>query len=455
VSAAGAGPLAPPLAEAFSSPYRHPYLIGLFLAVNAIPDVYGVIDGPDCNYRKAEWVFGSHDLRSTLLDALGQHRVVPTLVNAEGVIKSVGDEVVKRIRRVSLLPDVGLCMVCSMPHVTIIGTQYGRLLEGLRDQVPFPLIEVPSRSLDGDWLDGYADTLTAIAQSIDVRGADPSPRRVAVIGHLMDRTEYDQLANVSEIERMLGAVGLDPVSIWLSGRPYAHLVAARDAGLLLAFPHGVAAARALARRTGARVIEVPVPFGLGPTQRLLRAVAAALDPGGASGDGGLTGEVERFIDAELGRLVPRLEWVIPRVFLGRQVAFSGDPALFGSIVQLCEELGMEVVHLSSSVRRPGWLGEPEPGGQILPPMTFAGPSATLARELGALIDEGAIDLVIADSHLALLTPQTQRVAFLEHGFPSERRHALSERPFLGFRGWISFVDELAAVVMAAMASRGR
>lgn len=438
------------VAESFTPPYRHPYLVGLFLAVNAIPDAYAIIDGPDCNYRKAEWVFGSHDLRSTLLDALGRHRIVPTLVNAEGVILSVGDEVVKRIRKVAQLPGVGLCLVCSMPHVTIIGTQYGRLLDGLRDEVPFPMVEVPSRSLEGDWLDGYAEALTVIAQSLDVRGAAPDPRRIAVIGHLMDRNEYDQQANVAELERMLGALGLETVSVWLSGRPYAHLEEARNAGLLLAFPHGLAAAQALARRTGARVIEVPVPFGLGPTQRLLRAVAAAI------GDEPTADAAERFIDAELGRLVPRLEWVIPRVFLGRRVAFSGDPALFGAVVQLCEELGMEVAHLSSAARRPRWLEDLGARLGIAPPMTFAGPGATLAREIAALIAEGAVDVIIADSHFSFLTPPVMKgVAFLEHGFPSERRHALSERPFLGFNGWISFVDDLAAAVMASVASAAR
>jgi hypothetical protein len=36
--------------ERFDVPYRYPYHLGLFMAVNAIPGCYAVIDGPDCLY---------------------------------------------------------------------------------------------------------------------------------------------------------------------------------------------------------------------------------------------------------------------------------------------------------------------------------------------------------------------------------------------------------------------
>ena len=47
-------------------------------------------------------------------------------------------------------------------------------------------------------------------------------------------------------------------------------------------------------------------------------------------------------------------------------------------------------------------------------------------------------MIIADSHFGFIASREMNgVAFLEHGFPSERRHALSERPFLGFNGYIA------------------
>ena len=170
-----------PIEVEYSVPHRFPFHIGLFLAVNAIPDAYGLIDGPDCIFRKTEWVHGKHDWRSTLLDGLGNHRIVNTLMNAEQVIKNKGDELTTRIRRVSALPGSALIVVCSMPHVMIIGLQYDKILRGLQPEVSPQLIELPSRSLDGDWLDGYAETLAVIAYKQPIsRGSIASIRAVNV-----------------------------------------------------------------------------------------------------------------------------------------------------------------------------------------------------------------------------------------------------------------------------------
>jgi nitrogenase molybdenum-iron protein alpha/beta subunit len=421
-----------PIEVEYSVPHRFPFHIGLFLAVNAIPDAYGLIDGPDCIFRKTEWVHGKHDWRSTLLDGLGNHRIVNTLMNAEQVIKNKGDELATRIRRVSALPGSALIVVCAMPHVMIIGLQYDKILRQLQPEVSPQLVELPSRSLDGDWLDGYAETLAVIAENIDVSGAAPDPRKVAIIGNLMDRTEEDQVANVRELERMLGGIGLTVSSVWLSGRPYAHLGEAKHAGTLLALPLGRRAAQVLAARTGARVIEIETPFGLGRSQRMLRKVGRALD---------LADRAERFIDLELGRIVPRLEWVVGHLFVGRRVAFSLPPDLFGGALQIAAELGMEVVHLSSSASR-RYLDvdlDAELGPGV--PALFAPSKGQLHQSLGEIVGEGGLDLAVGDSDFC--DHVIASVPCVELGFPAHFDHALFERPHLGFTGWICFVDRLA------------
>ncbi|MCA9681138.1 MAG: DUF3383 family protein [Myxococcales bacterium] len=119
--------------ERFGVPFRFPYHLGLYMAVNAIPGCFAVIDGPDCIYRKAEWIHGKHDLCSTLLDVGGRHRVVSTLMHSAEVIKSKGEAVVKRLRRIGQLPEAELVLVNSMPHVQIIGTQYDALIAEVED----------------------------------------------------------------------------------------------------------------------------------------------------------------------------------------------------------------------------------------------------------------------------------------------------------------------------------
>lgn len=396
-----------------TQPTTFSYQVGILLAINAVPDAYLVIDGPDCVYRKAEWIAGRHDLRSTLLDPLGAHRLATTLTAAEEVPLARGDEVKARLRAIARTRRASVAFVSAMPHVAILGLQYDKIVRELADELPFKLEVIPSRSLEGDWLDGYEETLTALARTIDPAGGDVRPERVAVIGHLMDRNEFDQEANVGEIERMLRGVGLDPVSVWLSGRPYEHLCRARDAATLLALPRGLPAAKALAERTGARVVEVPVPFGVQNTRAFLEAAAATL---------GRTARADDFIERELGTLVPRLEWAVQHYLVGKRVLFGGDPSLFPGIRDVCSEVGMELVGLLSTAR--------------------GTPSELSDRET---VDE--LDLVIGPFTVGIAVGA--HVGKLQLGFPSFTRHRLYPRPFLGMQGWVALLDD----VMHALATR--
>jgi nitrogenase molybdenum-iron protein alpha/beta subunit len=423
--------------ERFDLPYRFPFHLGLYMAVNAIPGCYVVIDGPDCLYRKAEWIHGKHDLRSTLLDVGARHRIVPTMMHSGEVINSKGEAVRSRLRRVAQLPDAELVLVNSMPHVQIIGTQYDKIIAEVEAETPLPMIEVPSRALEGDWLDGYSEVLNAIASRIPIAG-ELDPNRVAIIGLLMDRTEADHLANVAELERCVAALGLEPCATWLSARPLADLAQAGSAGTLLALPHGRAAAEILAKRSGAKLVIVEQPFGLRGTLRMIRALASAT---------GREPQAERFIEAELRSLLPSLEWLVPSVLVGRTLAFSGDPTLFDGLLEGTRELGMEVAYLNAPARRPAFgceLDEDQHGE--LPPVTFAAPRPTVARHLATLKDQ--LDLVIGSSQTPSPGAHLGHCARIEFGFPSFYRHALFDSPFLGFRGWAWFVQTVANALLA-------
>lgn len=409
---------------------RLTYHLGLFLATNAIRDAVTVIDGPDCIFRKTQWVHGKHDWSSTLLDALGEHRVANTLLSADRVVNDRGDVLAARLRKVAGLGSASAVLVCSMPHVTIIGTQYDRILRGLEPELGVPLFEVPSRSLEGDWLDGYEEALTALARGLDIRGRSPRPGHVAFIGHLMDRVEQDQLANVAELRRMAEALGLTVTSIWLDGGGFADLAGAADAELLVAFPLGKPAASALAQRTGARVIHCDVPFGAGRTERLLLALGRAT---------GRLDRAEAFVEAELARLTPRLEWVVPHVFVGRRVAYWGPPFMFGGFLQLTAEVGLEAVYLGSSTS--DRLLDPDLAEEFspLPPIQCDPTNGEMESALHP--GPAGLDLVIGDT--LFLRKASRFGAVLELGFPAHFSHALSPRPHLGFEGWMCFLDRMA------------
>lgn len=431
--------------EDFTPPLRYPFLIGVYMATNAIPDAYTVVDGPDCLFFKTEFIHGKHDVRSTLLDVFGNHRIALTNVNAGNVAKSHGDAVLRKIKQIDALPGSSVIFVSSLPMVTIIGTQYDTLVRDAQPHTGARLIDCPGRSLQGDWLTGYSDMLVALASNIDTSGGAPDPRKVAIVGHLMDRTEGDHVANVRELERIVAALGLELVTVWLGNQPYAQLAEIRDAGTILSFPLGRKAAKILAARTGARVLDVKVPFGLARTRRMIADLARATDTEAAAA---------AFVEAELGALVPRLEWVVPHVFLGRKLGFSAPPDLIGGFVQIADDLGAEVVHLSAPCFGDHLAEDLSEDCDTYPEPIFSPKMRALTAELDRLAAEG-LDLLICNTELRLAHANLQRVrpakggpaAALEFGFPSFFDHALADRPFLGFRGWIAFVDRMANALL--------
>jgi nitrogenase molybdenum-iron protein alpha/beta subunit len=417
----------------FTKPYKLPYQLGVYLAVNAVRDMYAVIDGPDCLFRKAEWVHGKHDLMSSLLDVLGRHRIVSSLVNAEAVVKDRGERLAGRLRQVNAIPGAKAALVCAMPHVLIIGTQYDRILRMLEPEVTIEMMEVPSLSLQGDWVDGYVESLAALARKVDVAGGKPDPRRIAIIGYLYDRNEADHAANVEEMRRLFGAIGLEVACIWLSGGNYEDLSLVSEAGTIVAFPLGRKAAHILGERTGAKVIEVDVPFGPTRTRRMLRKVAEAT---------GFLDAVEPFFEQELRQWVPRFEWIVPHLFFGKRMAFGGSPDLLGGMYQIATELGMEVAWMAASTAKSTWVDLLPQEFPDLPPILFA-PSERQIYE--ASHDPAApIDLIVGDSVFSEFTYDDSRHVSL--GFPSHHSHAIFDRPHLGIRGWACMIDRMAAAL---------
>jgi len=430
--------------EDFSPPLRYPFLIGVYMATNAIPDAYTVVDGPDCLFFKTEYIHGKHDVRSTLLDVFGNHRIALTNVNAGNVAKSHGDAVMRKIKQIDALPGSSVIFVSSLPMVTIIGTQYDTLVRDAQPTTGARLIDCPGRSLQGDWLSGYSDMLVALAANIDTSGGVLDSRKVAIVGNLMDRTEGDHEGNVHELERIVSALGLELVTVWLGNQPYAQLSEIRDAATILSFPLGKKAAKLVATRTGAKVVDIKVPFGLGRTRQMIADIARAT---------GTEEAAARFVEAELRDLIPRMEWVVPHVFLGRKIGFSGPPDLFGGFLQIAGDLGAEVVHLSAPAFE-NHLDEDLSEDCDEPPAPLFSPKErAIAREMDRVL-AGGLDLLLCNTELrhATLTAvgsrnerglPTKLPAFLEFGFPSFFDHALADRPFLGFRGWIAFVDRMA------------
>jgi len=409
---------------------RRSFLLGVYLATNAIADAATVVDGPDCAFFKAEYIHGCHDLNSRLLDGLGRHRILVTHTTTDDIAQSVGAGVRRRVQDAHRIGGIGLVLVTAMPMVSIIGLQYDQLLREL-PPLPLDVVAVPGRSLQGDWLDGYADVLTALATAVKPTPEPLDAESVSIIGNFMDRNEEDQRGNVRELRRLVEGVGLRLESLWLGGSDWATLGRAARSSTLVTFPLGAEAGRRLAERTGAQVVDVQTPLGLARTLAFVRALGAAT---------GRHREAERFAEAERSSCVAPLEWVVPHYFLGLRVAISAPPDLLGGLWELLTELGMEVVDAVSPSR----------------PRDGCDANALDGLEVGFDVDfdqkrwEGdrRPELLIGDTWAT--GPAVAALPVVELGFPSYLDHAVYDRPVLGYRGHTALVQR----ILSALATYG-
>lgn len=423
-----------------------PYLHGAFLALNAIADAYFLGDGPDCIRAKTEQIHGRHDLFSTLMSCKGEHRIHYTGMSVFNIATNLEGEIAKGLERIALRPACGAVFLGSVPFCTIASTDYERIVREVFTGFSKPAFVIPTKAgLGGDWLDGYAAVLETIASKMDLgdgapsnkrkrkspQGGAPKPEDVAVVGYLMDRNEGDHQGNLRELKRMLRALGLNPVSIWLAGGNYEGLRDVRRAGTIISLAHGQKAAKILAKRLGVKLIEAESPFGLAASKRFVEGLGREF---------GRQRRARDFIRKELDAVIPRLEWVVPHAFLGRRFVYAGDPHYAPAFAEMIEELGGEIVgmilmggerHLSESLRA-SLLARPR--------VSFEPLVEDAKREWFKLSRETADVLVANTMAVEFLMPTTP---WLEFGYPSDYTHFLVDEPFLGFQGALRFCSRLA------------
>ncbi|MBI5210047.1 MAG: hypothetical protein HY927_08750 [Elusimicrobia bacterium] len=413
-----------------SHPINYPASLGAYLAVNAVSDAYILMDGPDCVMYKAQLICGRHDINSTLLRPRAPHRVVFSNVCPQGSVKDHQRILERALRAIAAQRDCGVILLSSLPSCAITGVDYERLSRRLAPALRPAVVPMPSASLSGDWLDGYGASLLALAKRLKLPAGGRRRGTAAVVGYLMDRNEGEHAGNVAELRRLLAGLSVDLVSVWLDGGDTARLARASRADLVISLPHGRAAARELASRTGARLVETGLPFGLGATGRWLTRVAEAA---------GRRREARRFIDAELSSVVPKVRWLLPYLFLGRSTVFIGDPFYLSAFVELARELGLDLKACVASSLGKHLRGEALAGVPVAAGVDINDPG------LLALL-RSPPDLVVSVSHEIVGLLDRHKTAYVEFGYPSYFRHTLSETPFLGYKGFLAFVDRLAGAL---------
>jgi nitrogenase molybdenum-iron protein alpha/beta subunit len=428
--------------EDFSMRATYTYLLGVYLGVNAIQDAFLLVEGPDCTYMKAQYIQGNHDWLSTLTSVSGFHRIANTALHPSKLTESREAPLREMMQRMTAQPAVGSLLLTSMPMASVTGVDYDRLCRDVSESSGREVAHVPGRSLSGDWLDGYAQMLKSVAQNLDLPKGRPSLKKVAVVGYLYDRNEEDHSANVRILSEMCAPLGLELVSVWLSGQPWADLKKIKDAGTILSLPYGRAAARLIAGRTGAEIIELPLPFGLTASERWMKTLGQRF---------GATRSAQEYMDRQMTRIAPRLEWLIPFSFQNISAGYVGDPHLLPGLRDIIEILGGRL-RFALITNRPASAKEMLPQAEGVELLVYPRHREFIRFLLSNALRHDVGLLVTNNYGAPFPLPDA---AIVEFGFPSIFSHALFERPFIGYPGFLAFVDTLANALRQKELARAR
>lgn len=409
---------------------NHTYLHGVYLAVNAIPDVHLLFDGPACGYDKAFLVAGTHDLFSRLFQFPAHHRVTVTDVQADSLAFDRDDEIIRMIDQIHRSGEAALTLLSAMPMAAITGIDYPAIIRRATAETGACIALIPPKTFHHDWLVGYAEALCSLVDHLveeQPHAGDNSD--VAVVGYLFDRNEGDHTGNVTEIRRVCEALSLRLVSVWLDGSPTSALGEVGRASTLISLPYGRRAAQAIAAKTGAAVVPLDLPVGLRASRQWILRLGEAT---------GRTAEAERFVDAELARCVPVLDLAIADFLQDRRFAFSGDPFLGEAILTALDEVGCVPDHAVL-------FGAEESTANLVRVHQLNVVKTEYCARLGDVLERGTqeIDFFVGNSYFHYLVRlQDARKPFVELGFPSYRHHCLAEHPFLFFRGFVNLVNRV-------------
>ncbi len=411
----------------FSQRLMSPYMVGLYLGVNAVRDFYLLVDGPDCSYMKTQYITLNQDFYSDLTNLSGYHRIGNTALHPVMMAGSREAKILKFLEKIASQPFTGALGITPMPMAAVTAVDYKRLLREIVLKYRKPAFEFANKSLSGDWMDGYSEFLKVIASGIGLKKGKVKKRSVGIVGYLFDRNEYDNFANIFELKRIFAGIGVDLCSVWPAGGRYNDLKAISDAELIVSFGYGGEAASILAERLNLPLLKSDYPVGLEPTAKMLGDVAAHFGIKNASG----------FIDSEIKKVARRMEPLIEQYFNGLKIVYCGDPVLFvplkNSLCLLGAKIYKAIIPNTSDKKR--YLDNDSPD------IIFE-PSINDVFEDGlALVKEKKIDLYVGNSDMSSYFIGSGKAA-LEIGFPSYFSHSVYEEPYIGFNGFLSIVSRI-------------
>lgn len=409
------------------------YETGVFLGLNALENSLLLLNSPRCPFVRGLQVFVHNDLGSTVYRATGRHRVITT--EWMGYEDVGGDEpAFVRLLREAAREQRGHWLFAFQNISSLVsGFDLEGLVRASRGGQGNALVPLAGPRLDEDWLGGYDAVLAAVLGRL--LGRRGRALDVLLAGNLFCRNEADETANVEELRRLLGALGVRRSEIVLRGG--ALPLAGLRPRAVLALPYAGGRSESSIKAASVGFARVGLPVGLAGTASWLREVGRAL---------GRERAAEACIDRELSAVIPRIQWLVAEHLAGRKAAVVADPHLGRGLVGFLRELGLSVEGWFVTSRTPpvgaGGRARSSRGGPAGP--VFVDPTV---ERFASFLAEREVDLVVGSSSFRYLAVE-RGVPYVELGFPSYLTHVLHPRPYLGFGGALCLVESVLGAVLA-------
>lgn len=419
--------------EQFAAPFGYPRILGTYVAVNAVPDLWMLVDSADCSTLRAEIVQDNHDWNSTLITQEGSYRIASSGVCPNTIVLDRRQDLGELLQVVAS-GDGALLLVCPAPVTALVGVDYRHIVAGLEDKLKSKILVVDPVDSVGDWVAGYIQITELLAEHVELPPPDPEEGKVALVGYLWDRGEGDHVASVSELKGLLAAIGVETTSVWLSGEPTASLASVAKAATIIALPYAGRAAGILAKRTGARVISAGLPVGLAGTVSWLEHIGEQLGRSTAAAN-------------VVARMAPgyyrKLAKAVARHFVNREFAICAESRLAVGLADMVREFGSRVALMAVT----GPLSAKD--ADLADVVLQDGNMAAIRNELVRLADSAELDPVLIGNERAIAAVDSDRMVVVPIGFQSAGIHHLHDTPFLGFSGTLSLVDRIVNAIALA------
>ena len=421
-------------------------LSGAICAIEGIREAVALINGPiGCKLFASSFIdlqdpegLSFDPKRHASLKNFFQPRVPCTYLMEEDVIFGSETRLLDTMRKIKEEESPGLIGIVNSCTLGLIGDNIAAAIKELpQDGTSTILIE--SSGFTGGMAEGFQQAVKIMVHRLMKPPIKKNPRSINIVG--LSIGQYNWYNDLQELKRMFERVGIAINTVLTAGTSLADIVRAPEANLNVVFydEYGGLIAREMEEVFGLPYLAGRLPpYGTQNTQEWLRAIASVL---GVSADG--------FIEDEARRLREKVRPRLSRISMARRIRglsvaiFAEGSAALSLASFFYDYLGLEPALLGLKTYSPGveklvkdFLQTTGLNPLILTNYDLYGVQQALA--------ETEPELILGSSLEKGLRPHTP---FINIGYPVWDKVILTERPFLGYQGVLTLLEELLNAIL--------